>query len=437
MLNNSPQLFEVCFKYISPEGLFRIAAPHSRPPLRIIKALVDHNSLETLKLLCQACPNLIKLQLIFAHSEVLIDGVILAAVQYCPLIEELPTQSMCLTDTALNALATISTLKTLKLYPRRCTSAAIQRVLQSNRANLLTISIEGEFVDDALVRCIGRCCGNLKSLKLVLYGTLAFSDSSLQDLFRGCSQLEVLTLRQHAGGMSSATLQALFQYCQRLVELDLSINTVTSVNSEFVLHTPYPTLTKLRLTGKGVDDQTLRDIFTYCSNLKEVSLSGCIEVTDETMSVLAHSCNSLCQLALCYCTSISVTITGMLEVATYCSSLTVLYLCSMPISDKVLLQLSLNCRHLTSLQAQLCTGGPVTEVGIVTLLQACTGMTRLTIQNHILTYVPAVLDPTMNVEKLGQLYPHIKYNLRQLRCQVHDGIYIYMYIILYIHISIS
>ena len=408
LLDNSPHLSDICFKYISPEGLFQIEISRSEQPLRVIKALVDHNSLEILKSLCQACPNLIKLQLIFAHSEVLIDGVILAAVQYCTLIEELPTQSHGLTDTALNALATIRTLKTLKLYTRWCTSSAVQCVLQSN-LSLITLSLEGTYVDDALVRCIGRCCGNLKSLKLVLYGSLAFSDSSLQDLFRGCSQLELLNLRQRAGGMSTATLQTLFQYCRHLVELELSIITVTPANGESVVYTPYPSLTKLTLTGKGVNDRIVRDICTYCTNLKELALSACIEVTDETISVLAHSCTSLCKLVLYYC--IGMTITGMLEVATHCSSLTFLYLCSMPISDELLLQWSLNCRHLTSLQAQLCTGGPVTETGIVTLLEGCAGISRLTIQNDVFTHMTAVLDPTLNVEKLKQLYPHIKFDL--------------------------
>lgn len=60
---------------------------------------------------------------------VLSDELILTAVQHCPMIEVLPTKY--LTDVAMNALATICTLKELELdnLYTVCSSLACQRVL--------------------------------------------------------------------------------------------------------------------------------------------------------------------------------------------------------------------------------------------------------------------------------------------------------------------
>ena len=66
-----------------------------------------------------------------------------------------------LTDEGLNALAAIHYLKELKLNVRSFTSAAIQSVLESNRG-ICTISLHGEYVDDALVKMYRQLLWKLK-----------------------------------------------------------------------------------------------------------------------------------------------------------------------------------------------------------------------------------------------------------------------------------
>ena len=130
ILNKNPNLSEICFKYISNEGL-RLIATHCGQSLRRIEARVGDESADAIKALCQACPNLIVL--ILGNEDVSGDEIIPTIVEYCPMIEVVSADKWHLTDTAMNALANLHTLKELKLFDyASCSSQAIQRVLQSN-----------------------------------------------------------------------------------------------------------------------------------------------------------------------------------------------------------------------------------------------------------------------------------------------------------------
>ena len=123
------------------------------------------------------------------------DELIPTIAQCCPLIESIPTERWSLTDVGLNILANIPTLRELKLTSDVCTSAAAQRLIEAH-PNLTLISLEGKDLDDALVNCIGRHCGNLRSLKLYKSRSSFLSDDTLQELFRGCPLLESFNLEQ-------------------------------------------------------------------------------------------------------------------------------------------------------------------------------------------------------------------------------------------------
>lgn len=88
------------------------------------------------------------------------DEIIQCVVHYCPFIEVVSTSGLNLTDIGVNTLATIKTLKELKLNPQCIvSSSAIQRVLQAN-ISLVEVHLLGAYVDDALVNSIGNYCGN-------------------------------------------------------------------------------------------------------------------------------------------------------------------------------------------------------------------------------------------------------------------------------------
>ena len=386
-----------------------IAASQCCSSLRIIKAEVSVESADAIKELCQACPNLITLDLVIDMNELSGDEIIRTIAKNCHMIESISTEHWHLTDVGVKALATIHSLRELKLGFKNCTSAAVQRVITAN-PNLSVISMKILEVDDALVNCIGRCSGNLTKLELFRTSSSqsfnALSNNTLVALFRGCPLLESLLLYQH-NGISSVGLRAMFEYCHNLTELDIgntSPDAVQASDLEPVLYAPYPSLTKLKLSFGGVATRALRDIFTYCTNLRVVDVEECEQYTDETAAVLARGCINLESLTLNGCES--VTIAGLLEVVTLCSSLKSLSLLSVPINNEVLIQLSLHCRNIARLHMFRCEGGPITEAGIHALVEGYTGLTQFTISGGMVESTA----PTLERLKEGKFYPHIKFN---------------------------
>ena len=407
LLKISPNLSEICFKHISNKGLRLIAASHCGPSLRIIEAKAGRNSVGSIQSICKACHSLHSLRLWNDYAELNGDTIILAAVQYCPLIEVLPTR-WHLTYVAMDALATIHSLKELHLLPSTCTSLSVQAILQSN---LTDISLNGEYMDDALVKCIGTYCGSLRSLQLFM-GKPILTSIAVQDLFRGCPLLEVVRLHQ-VGGISSDTLRVMFESCRHLSELDLNLGIIQSditlehslLVGDLILHARYPSLIKLNISRSNMTARALQDIFTYCTSLREVTLINCINVNDETIAVLAQNCCKLETLCLYECKRLSTA--GTLQVATeWPANLTTLELTKMPVNDEILLQLSLRCRRLTRLSiAHSGKCKSVTEAGLLILLERCTGLTFLTIRNDMWF----TAGPPLDMTNLKLLYPHIQF----------------------------
>lgn len=117
-------------------------------------------------------------------------------------------------------------------------------------------------------------------------------------MFRGCPLLESVKLS--LAKMSSAALRALFEYCTNMTKLHLHITTPeeSSLIYEPILYTHYPSLTKLTVLADGVTDRALRDIFTYCTNLREVHIGFSNPITDETIMILLEYCSRLTTLRL-------------------------------------------------------------------------------------------------------------------------------------------
>ena len=403
LLEHSPQLTKICFKFMTVKGLSLIAH-HCGPTLRTINTEIDDNSLDAIQCICRACPNLRDLSLRCIGAEPNGDDLILTAVQHCPLIEVLP----CLrtvTDIAMNVLATIHTLKQLSMPSYDCTSSAIQHVLRVN-PNLADIFLLSR--DDTLVNCIGRYCGNLKRLTIGREFPPALSNGSLIEVFRGCPLLEYFDLHQRCGVMSNVALRAMFEFCPHLTEFELFSGELTeqpSPDGESVIYKSYPSLMKLWLLCGGVSTSAFRDIFTHCTNLRLVHLDSCDQFTDETIRVLARNCTYLNTLHVMSCKN--VTMVGLLEVASNCTSLTELLLYRMPIYDEVLVQLSLHCPDLTNLSLMSGMDGPITEAGLLAVLERCTGLTFLLISRDMLES----FLPTLDLTKLRQLYPHVQFKI--------------------------
>ena len=410
LLTQSPNLTEIHLFRINNGGLMQIAGAHCAPSLHSIKAKVGRNSLEAIKSLCQACPNLINLDLECDFGASFGNELIPTIVQCCPLIEVLPTGLYYLTDTAMNALSTIHTLTAFKLASNQCTSAAIQSVLRAN-PHLTVLTIDTPAMDDALVNCIGNHCRNLTDLTITIDEAQPPSDVAVCELFRGSSLLRKFKLNQ-ISQFSDDCLRALFQNCHNLKELDVFFDYAPNLaqieDIQPVVVASYPTLTKLRVVGGGVADTALRSLLTHCINLDLIELQGRDQmVTDETIRVLAQNCTKLDTLHLIGCHSL--TVAAMLDIATYCTNLRVLVCYHALITDEVLIRLSLHCTGLTTLRFLHCRngGGPVTEAGILAVLQRCTGLTFLTIRGDMMDNLTPILEQI----KQGQLYKHIKFDM--------------------------
>lgn len=413
-LAQSLDILELHFKHISVNGLRSIAS-HCGPSLRILKTEVDDKkSLAALQSVCKSCANLIILDLEGFYPEKFSEDLVLTAVQYCPLIQRLPTLHLDLSDLAMSVLASLYTLTELKLRRySNSSSEAIQRILQSN-PSISCISLEGDYIEDALITCIGRSCSNLKRLRFIqdtyIYNTAGvdnifantLSDSALFELFSSCTHLEEFTLHQ-ASVFTVASLRAMFLYCEKLTTLELRINSPTPASSEPFLEGPYPSLTKVTLEFDGVAAQ---DLFTYCINMREVKLRHMLQLTDEAIKPFLYNCINLDTFTLDSCGDM--TIDGMNYIASHCPHLRVLTLAVMPINENVLIQLSLYCPKLTSLSIHSChQEGPFTEAGVLALVERCTNLTALTIGGPSLR----PFTRTLELMKQGQLYTHIKFNI--------------------------
>ena len=350
-------------------------------------------------------------------SSINIDEVILTAAQYCPLIEVLPTASV--TTLGVDALTTIHALKELRLSSPGLTSTAIQSILTSN-PRLSAISLSGEYIDDALVRCIGRYCRNLRSISLLKdspENSVVLNTSVLYDFFCGCPLLEVVELSP-LGENPTATLRALFEYFINIRELVIysgsqSNMSLLPVVAEPILYTYNTSLTMIRIGALNMGpsmswDSALRDIFTYCTHLTSIYLACCIHITDEHIILMAQNCSKLNSLELISCENI--TIVGMLYIATYCIHLETIDLTNMTVNNEFLMQLSLHFISLTSLSIRchkVEVAYSITEVGIHAVLQGCTGLTFLTVHGKMVESLYSTLD----LPRLGQIYPHITFDI--------------------------
>ena len=187
---NNHDLSEILFQSVTNDEL-QMPSCQCRPSLRIIKANVGTSSLEAVRSICTAFPSpgsfILAIRSFAVDFEC--DAIIQTVVQRCPMIESISITRWALTDAGLDALANIHSLKQLRLYLHQCSTAFVERVFEANPA-LASLSIDKASIDDALVRCIGNNCGNLKRLELIRFDRSALGDNTLFHLFRGCPLLK-------------------------------------------------------------------------------------------------------------------------------------------------------------------------------------------------------------------------------------------------------
>ena len=386
LLKNSNNLTYVTFESICSEGL-KLIASYCGSSLRVIKAEVNSDSKEAIIALCKSCPNLTICDL-QCQSEENINGdeVIQAAVRHCLLIEVLPIAKWTLTDAAVGSLATIHTLKVLKLSSS-CTYAyeSLYRALHAN-PSLEELEIHGKsHINATAESSIGRHCGNLRKVYIPHYRYTSYilDSQALWNVFHGCRLLEEVSLHCI---VTNATLRTLFQYCRCLSKLNISCSeapiVILPVDNEPILYDVYPSLTSLGLchTFGGTTSVVFRDIFTYFTSLRTVDLAACSLVTDDLLLTLTHTC---CKLEVLYFFSCAnVTVAGLLEALSHCPTIRELYVSCLPFDDEALVQVSLICPKLNKFALYSCTGF-ITEIGVLAVADTCTQLRVLTLSSQV------------------------------------------------------
>ena len=144
--------------------------------------------------------------------------------------------------------------------------------------------------------------------------------------------------------------------------------------SEFV-----PNLIVLDISGTPVRDQDLAIITTRCSKLTDVNVSECRKITDIGIAKLVQSCKELRRLTLNESKGYSgnVTDVGLREVARCCNRLEELRMCFCPsVSDIGIRYLSEGCHNLKVLDLTGCLA--LTDLSVTAIAEHCLKLEKLT-----------------------------------------------------------
>ena len=189
----------------------------------------------------------------------------------------------------------------------------------------------GEFGDHALKE-IGAFCGNLKFLNVG--GCKRVEDPGLRAVAVGCPNLEVLKLAgcdlvtvksvkalcKHSRAMQSLHLVGckkltdkdfeIFSGCamaKTLTDLDMSGNPKISDRGVAAISKAFgPKIFTLSLANSGCSDFSAQIIGNFCTRIRDMNLSYCSHLSDETVHTIARKVTSLCTLKLDGCPRITV-----------------------------------------------------------------------------------------------------------------------------------
>lgn len=197
---------------------------------------------------------------------------------------------------------------------------------------------------------------------LNISGAQKITDAGLQSL-ACCSALQSLYL-DNAYFITGDGLAAITKRCSDLRQLSLS-GCMGISGASFGIIQANRNLTTLKLSGcRQVTPWALMKVFESCTKLKSLDVSFCSLITDEQIKLLSENCRDLRLLNLRECKQISDV--GISYISQGCPMLSEINLrrSEMPfrISDVALLQLGQGCQHLVSLNLHGCE--MVSDTGI-------------------------------------------------------------------------
>jgi hypothetical protein len=128
------------------------------------------------------------------------------------------------------------------------------------------------YISGDIVTAVAKHCANLESLVVMQIREHFATDHELRALAKGCPQLRTLVLSR-SDRITDVGVCALVQGCRDLRMLTLSSGSITN--------------------------RALVAIAEHCPNLTDLSLHGCLEVTDTGLTAIGCACRKLFYLSVC------------------------------------------------------------------------------------------------------------------------------------------
>ena len=208
----------------------------------------------------------------------------------------------------MTSLSTLVSLKELSLSDcSGLTSAGVQSLLRSRGANLEALTLSDpvymsvdhddcSFCDDALLRCIGECCPNLRVFAVRIGAESNVTEASLITLVQGCPLLEKFWV--YCEALTDAFLFQLSERCPRVSKLTLWHGNYTDAGV-IAVTSQYTMLVALELIDIAhLTDQSLVSIAKHCRGLKTLALRSNDHYTDAGLCHLFASCTQLTDVLL-------------------------------------------------------------------------------------------------------------------------------------------
>ncbi|KAI9092343.1 hypothetical protein DFS34DRAFT_288779 [Phlyctochytrium arcticum] len=169
--------------------------------------------------------------------------------------------------------------------------------------NLEIFRLENCFhISNILVRSLSAHCPNLTQVDMP---GCPITDSFIPVLAKNCRKIERLDLS--FTNLTVASLQSIVMNCESLVQLDLS--ECREVEDDVSLDLSNKGIARplqyLNLRNTPVSDELLRFTATHCPSLEDLVLESCLDITDDALVKVAHTCTKLRRLDVSFCDHIT------------------------------------------------------------------------------------------------------------------------------------
>ena len=343
-------------------------------------------------MLCKCSPKLKNVYFVdLIGNGCVTDAAVHSIVQHCPYMEKLSLKEWdIITNLSLTYISQLSHLRALDLSGcKKLTSTGVQGLLEANRTlEVLMLSFNclnseestTTMINEALVTCIGVNCPGLVKLHLRLKGVTNIPAASFEAMITGLPALEELGISEY--NKPNNILATLGMCCPRLKRVDLGqvpcsdddfvrmcqscplIETLTlciapqlTNLSILSLAVSCPMLKQFHISNWGsthpITDDSLCTLFTACTLLTSVALSGLPHITDKAILTLLMRCPHLRSLSLGG--NERLTDLCIVAIPVHCPNIQRLTISGMTkLSHETLIQLSKYCNYIHTLELRHC-----------------------------------------------------------------------------------